>query len=699
MHLERYTSSVDGYKSSYDKQFASTSAGYTLGFTHKETGTTNNETRTYEDTSFTDPIQAGDTGETYTTSSTNDFTAIPSADSTFTYTTESFSKTSTLTEYTETAGYETSAATSTDVATVCSTTTASTTSSTQDSTAYTEIHETYNVSRPTFDFTKKITRGKDYTSETAFSYKKTSTQFRSSITYTNSFLTVGTGNLFRYYAGEALYSITSNGGFAAANFTDAYVLQPGSTFSLDGYGYNSTQTWSAENNKTGPGATVTVTHSDVDFSLYNSSLRMPTSDGIIDWFIELDSYSYNSDSAVVPFTLKTSVDTPFTSETFDGNDERVTVSETTFQRIITTLTVAAESNISTATIEDGFGGTLADYSLLGYYSTTVEGIIKTASIIGTSVSYETKGSLSNYSVSSGSYKVFTGFTTLANSHAEGSYMDRVLPDAYLGFGGSSDLTSSDFYKSLAISTAGESFSAFDVSDISAAISYNSIVRGGGKLILTGQCELPANNTSRSLMWSTAESSPAFDTKSFLLATHATAATTNVTFDGVVTFTDTTDDFGTTFTYTYTANSGSTTTTQSTTAIGGGSTSTDYVTKGMTIKMDVVSAIANASDFVIIRQLEFASEYGNKQGRGLGQADYVDGDRTISLAIGGYTLNKTISGATSSESIFNSQQFLTTVMPNGERWYIERMTPVYAGTTQLAYAYYQTKERDLYYDWD
>lgn len=697
MHQETYTSSVAGYKSSYDEQWASQSAGYTRSFTNKETATTNKESATYTEESFTFPIQAGDTGDTYNTSSTNDYTAVPSIDSSFTYTTLSFSKTSTLTEWTKTAGYETSAATSTETVTVCSTTTTPTTSSTQDSTAYTNSNETYTVLRPTFDFANKITRSNNITALTAANYTKTTTQFLSSVTYTNTFLTVGigSGGVHLNYAGEALYSITGDGGFAAANFTDAYVLQAGSTFSFDGYGYNSTQTWSVANDKTGPGATVTVTNSDVDFSLYNSS----EANGVTAWFIELNSFSYNSESSAVPFTASRAVSTPTTTETFDGNDERVTVSETTFQKMITTLTVGAQSQISTATADDGFGGTSTEYFLLGAYSTTVQDTIKTASVIGTSVSYLTKGSFSNYSVSSGSYQVFTGFTTLNNNPAEGLYMERVLPNAYLGFGGTSGLTSSNFYKSIDISTFGESFSTFELSDISAAISHNSIGRGGGKLIVTGQCALPANDTARSLMWSTAESSPAFNTKSFLLATHATAASTTVIFDGVSTISSTTDFFGETYTFTYTANSGSSTTTQSTTAIGGGSTSTDYITKGMTIEINVVSSITNAADFVNIQPLQFGSQYGNKQGRGLGQADYVDGDRTVSLAIGGYTISKTLSAGTSSESFFNSLQYLSTVMPNGEQWYIEKMPPVYAGTTQLGAAAYQTKVVDLFYDWD
>ena len=223
-----------------------------------------------------------------------------------------------------------------------------------------------------------------------------------------------------------------------------------------------------------------------------------------------------------------------------------------------------------------------------------------------------------------------------------------LPDGFIGFGFSTNAQSLAAYKTISVGTSGSSFSNIETSGITSDLIIKKIGSYGGKLIVTGKCGLPANNSSRSLSWYTEPTTPDFGTASTLEGTHAS-----------------------TYTETYT-NANSTL------------TSTLTSTAGMSFLFSCVSSITDKEDFVSYSHLESTTvfstfgvstsvqkAYFQTYLASIGHHDALTRDRTLVFMPGDYTFHKTINGAPSEVVTHISDLWVTSIMPDNENWLIEK----------------------------
>ena len=210
-----------------------------------------------------------------------------------------------------------------------------------------------------------------------------------------------------------------------------------------------------------------------------------------------------------------------------------------------------------------------------------------------------------------------------------------LPDGFVGFGFSSNAQSRAVYKTISVGTSGSSFSNIETSGITSDLIIKKIGSYGGKLIVTGKCGLPANNSSRSLSWYTDSTTPEFGTASTLAGTHAS-----------------------TYTETYTNASSTLTSTLTSTA-------------GMSFLFSCVSSITDKNDFVSIHPLESTKKYFQTYYASIGHHDALTRDRTLVFMPGDYTFHKTIDGVSAEVATHISDVWFTSIMPDSENWLIEK----------------------------
>jgi hypothetical protein len=223
-----------------------------------------------------------------------------------------------------------------------------------------------------------------------------------------------------------------------------------------------------------------------------------------------------------------------------------------------------------------------------------------------------------------------------------------LPDGFIGFGFSTNAQSLDIYRTVSVETSGSSFSNIETSGITSDLSIRKIGSYGGKLIVTGKCGLPANNSSRSLSWYTDSTTPDFGTASTLEGTHAS-----------------------TYTETYTNASSTLTSTLTSTA-------------GMSFLFSCASTITDKEDFVSISQLESTTvfsllgisstvqkAYFQTYLASIGHHDALTRDRTLVFMPGDYTFHKTIAGVSAEVATHISDVWLSSIMPDSENWLIEK----------------------------
>lgn len=259
------------------------------------------------------------------------------------------------------------------------------------------------------------------------------------------------------------------------------------------------------------------------------------------------------------------------------------------------------------------------------------------------------------------YSATAGVCNIVYSGINVTVMTPNLPDGFIGFGFSTNAQNLAVYKTISADTSGSSFANIQTSDITSDLSIKKIGSYGGKLIVTGKCGLPANNSSRSLSWSTNTNTPDFSTASTLEATHAS-----------------------TYTETYT-NSDETV------------TSTLTSTAGMSFLFSCVSNITDKDDFVSIYKLESSKKYFQTYYASIGHHDALTKDRTLVFMPGDYTFHKTINGSPSEVTSHISDLWLTSIMPDSENWLIEKQD-VYRCRTVNALDQQVIQYTRFYNDW-
>ena len=117
--------------------------------------------------------------------------------------------------------------------------------------------------------------------------------------------------------------------------------------------------------------------------------------------------------------------------------------------------------------------------------------------------------------------------TYGDSYAGIVLIEPALPYGFFGFGGSFDVVTKNIYEELSVASGGNTFASVDTSAITGDLVRASIGPVGGRVVVTGECGLPDDDSGRSLAWYSTDSSPAFDTSSLLLATYASTYTSMV----------------------------------------------------------------------------------------------------------------------------------------------------------------------------
>ena len=331
-----------------------------------------------------------------------------------------------------------------------------------------------------------------------------------------------------------------------------------------------------------------------------------------------------------------------------------------------------------ATIKSTSTGRLASYAItgstsnfIGYRSVTNEYTFYSQSVVTSTawdedwaksrISYERSGSTYNTG-SVNSYTNAGGYTQFWNTGADSvvevseiamqygqtgwwgdnnlTVITPVNANAFLGFGGSSDLHDANQYGWVDVSSAGETFTSYQ--DFKTAqLARSKIGIDGGNLILTDKCNMPWGVGTYRWSSSTAQ----FSTASTLLATYSsTTQTTSQSTAGTITTSTATFKYAT-----YTLNMA-------------------HLVTGDFIDSNTASYGGAASYGGEIGYAGLMTTYSYS----FEKEDSLSRDRTIIFPQGVYsiTTNRDASQVGSGTYLYTDIQN-TTVMSNGDEWYIEQ----------------------------